>query len=292
MPQIRRTARLRRAVLAAALALGVATAVPMPARAAGAPGSPGGEPEFAPIRSATVHPGVLLVTDGKGCTANFVFTDAAGHYYLGQAAHCASRGEPDNFNGCVDPVLPLGTEVTVAGAGVTGVLAYSSWHTMQRVSEPDPVTCRANDFALVRLPADATRVLNPSVPWFGGPVGLSTGSTGRGAPSTGDFAYAYGNAPVRQGVGLLAPKHGLILDRSDADWTYLVYFVTPVIPGDSGSGVLDEQGRALGVASSLIFVPHPASNGVVNLAKALAYAQQHSGIQGLRLVPGTESFTD
>ncbi|WP_019875473.1 trypsin-like peptidase domain-containing protein [Sporichthya polymorpha] len=287
MPQFRRTARVRRAVTAAALALGVAAAVPVPARAAGSAGPPAGPPDFAPIRSATVHPGVVLVTDGKGCTANFVFTDAAGRYYLGQAAHCASRGEPDNFNGCVDPVLPLGTEVRVAGADVTGVLAYSSWNTMQRVAESDHVTCRANDFALVRLPADAVRVLNPSVPWFGGPVGLSSGSE-----STGDFAYAYGNAPIRQGIGLLAPKRGVIVERSDDDWTYLVYFLTPVIPGDSGSGVLDESGRALGVASSLIFVPHPASNGVVNLAKALAYAQQHSGIQGLRLVPGTEAFTD
>lgn len=281
-------AALGRGALALAIALGVAGAVPDRAGAAGgAAGGAGGLAGFAPLKTSTIHPGVVLVTDGKGCTANFVFTDAAGHFYLGSAAHCASRGEPDNFNGCLDPVLPLGTPVGIRGSDVDGVLAYSAWATMQAVEETDEVTCRTNDFALVRLPDSAVRTLNPSVPYFGGPVGLSPGTAG-----TGDFAYSYGNASIRQGIELLAPKHGVIVKRTDADWSFVAYFLTPVIPGDSGSGVLDEQGRALGVASSLIVLPHPGGNGVVNLAKALAYAQRHSGIQGLRLVPGTERFTE
>lgn len=272
-----RPAPRRRAGVALALALGLIAAGPPPARAAGA--------DFAPLDRSTVHPGVLLITDGKGCTANFVFTDAAGHFYLGQAAHCASRGEPDNFNGCIDPVLPLGTEVRIAGSEVNGVLAYSSWGSMQAVQESDEITCRTNDFALVRLPDSAIGTLNPSVPYFGGPSGLSAGPA-----RTGDFAFAYGNAPLRYGISELSPKRGLLLKNTDADWTHVVYFLTPVIPGDSGSGVLDEDGRALGVASSLIVLPEPGGNGVVNLVKALAYAQQHSGIKGLRLVPGTERF--
>jgi hypothetical protein len=263
--------------LAASLAV-IATA-PAPAQAA--------RTEFVPLGGATVHPGVLLVTDGKGCTANFVFTDAAGHFYIGQAAHCASNGVPENFNGCLDPVNPLGTEVGIEGSDVKGALAYSSWGTMQAVGETDDTTCRTNDFALVRLPDSAINTLNPSVPFFGGPTGLSPG-TGR----TGDLVFSYGNSSFRFGLQDLSPKRGAILERTDEDWTYLCYFLTPVIPGDSGSAVLDEQGRALGVASSLIFLPHPASNGVVNLGKALAYAQAHSGIKGLRLVPGTEKFRE
>ncbi|MBA3742385.1 serine protease [Sporichthya sp.] len=274
-----RPAPLRRAAVALALALGVIAAGPPTADAA--------RTDFAPLEKATVHPGVLLVTDGKGCTANFVFTDAAGHFYLGQAAHCASRGEPDNFDGCTDPVLPLGTEVGVRGTEVAGTLAYSSWGAMQSIGERDENICRANDFALVRLPDSAVGTLNPSVPFFGGPTALSPGTAG-----TGDLAFSYGNSPLRYGVEELSPKSGAILERTDEDWAFLVYFLTPVIPGDSGSGVLDEQGRALGVASSLIVLPHPGSNGVVSLAKALAYAQQHSGIKGLRLVPGTERFTE
>ncbi|HUR74343.1 MAG TPA: trypsin-like peptidase domain-containing protein [Sporichthya sp.] len=277
-----RPAPLRRAGLALALALGVIAAGPPPAEAVRAGSAP---LAFSPPNTATVHPGVLLITDGKGCTANFLFTDAAGHFYLGQAAHCASRGEPDNFDGCVDSVLPLGTEVGIRGSDVKGALAYSSWTTMQAVAESDEVACRANDFALVRVPDAAVGTLNPSVPYFGGPVGLSTGTGGAGDP-----VFSYGNTPLRYGIEELSPKYGVILKTTDEDWTCIAYFLTPVIPGDSGSGVLDEQGRALGVASSLIVLPHPGGNGVVNLGKALAYAQQHSGIKGLRLVPGTEPF--
>jgi hypothetical protein len=270
------TAPFRRAAVSLALTLGLVGAGPAPHA---------GAAEFPTPERATVHPGVLLVTDGKGCTANFVFTDAAGHFYLGQAAHCASRGDIDEFNGCTDEVLPLGTEVAIRGSRVTGTLAYNSWTTMQAVRETDPNVCRTNDFALVRLPDSAAGQLNPSVPYFGGPTALGTEAAG-----IGELAYAYGNAPTRQGIAELSPKRGTVLKRTDEDWTYLTYFVTPVIPGDSGSGVLDEQGRALGVASSLVLLPYPAANGVVSLALALAYAQKHSGIKGLRLVPGTEPF--
>ena len=272
-----RPTRLRRAGVALALALGVVAAGPPPAEAARA--------GFTPLDGSTIHPGVLLITDGKGCTANFVFTDARGHYYLGQAAHCASRGEPDEFDGCVDPVLPLGTEVRIAGSEVRGTLAYSSWVAMQAVGEADENICKTNDFALVRLPDAAVGELNPSVPYFGGPTGLGPGTSG-----TGDLVFSYGNTPLRYGIQELSPKRGFLVKRTDEDWSYVAYFLTPVIPGDSGSGVLDEDGRALGVASSLIVLPYPSGNGVVNLVKALAYAQAHSGIKGLRLVPGTEPF--
>ena len=65
--------------------------------------------------------------------------------------------------------------------------------------------------------------------------------------------------------------------------------MTPGIPGDSGSGFLDSNGRAFGVLSTLAALPLPGSNGVGNLAKEIAYAQTH-GVAGLTLVPGTEAF--
>jgi hypothetical protein len=281
------TARPRRTVRALALALGLSLTAALTATLtviAGGTAEAGG---FPPLGGSTVHPGVVLYVDNKACTANFVFRDAAGHYYIGEAAHCVASGAPAKFNGCLDPVLPLGSEIGVAGSDVKGKLAYSSWATMQKIGEKDGVVCLTNDFALVRLPDDAIKTLNPSVPYFGGPTGLAPGNAG-----TGDFVYSFGNSPLRYGISDLAPKRGVIVDRTDSDWTFLCYFVTPVIPGDSGSGVMDEQGRALGVASSLIFLPHPASNGVANLAKALAYAQAHSGIRGLQLVLGTETFRE
>jgi hypothetical protein len=248
-------------------------------------GTASGGPGFASVEAARVHPGVLLIADHKGCTANFVFTDAAGTYYLGEAAHCTSRGEIDEFNGCTDDVLPLGTRVDVDGAEVSGKLAYSSWGAMQAAGEKDKETCLNNDFALIRLPAAATAQLNPSVPHFGGPTGLDTDGS-----RPGDLVYSYGNSPTRFGIAALSPKYGVVADQIEDGWTHLTYFVTPVIPGDSGSGVLDAQGRAQGVASSLILFPSTGANGVADLAMALEYARAHSGIRGLRLVEGTAPF--
>src|SRR5262249_3126209 len=143
---------------------------------------------------------------------------------------------------------------TVRGSNVTGTLAYNSWLAMQQAKEKDTATCRNNDFALVRLPDDARTTVNPSVPNFGGPRRLRP----RDAPP-GTASYAYGNSPLRANIGLLAPKRGALVDTVDNGWAHLVYFVTPGVPGDSGSGVLDAEGRAIGVLSSLNVFPGPAS---------------------------------
>src|SRR3954454_5800255 len=73
---------------------------------------------WAPEGSATIHPGVMTFTNASSflngasqCTANFVFTDAAGNIYLGQAAHCSSTGEATETNGCSARSLPLGTPI-------------------------------------------------------------------------------------------------------------------------------------------------------------------------------------
>lgn len=115
---------------------------------AGAGASPPAAGASAP--AATLHPGVMLDTEGGVCTANFVFTDPVKHLYLGQAAHCSLRGagegpvnadgreNPLDFDGCRDGSLPLGTKVDVVGTGVSGTLAYHGWLTMARVQETDP----------------------------------------------------------------------------------------------------------------------------------------------------------
>ncbi len=73
---------------------------------------------WAPEGSATIHPGVMTFTNASSflggasqCTANFVFTDASGNVYLGQAAHCSSTGEDTETNGCTTKSLPLGTAI-------------------------------------------------------------------------------------------------------------------------------------------------------------------------------------
>jgi len=239
---------------------------------------------WAPAGTATIHPGVQTVTDGSGqCTANFIFQDGS-NTYIGQAAHCSSTGEATETDGCTSASLPLGTKVEIAGASKPGTMVYNSWLAMQDAGETDPDACAYNDLALVKIdPADVADV-NPSIPNFGGPVGLNTSGTSAGAK-----VYSYGNSSLRQGITLLSPKEGFSLGTSANGWNHTVYTLTPGIPGDSGSAFLDAQGRALGVLSTVAIAPLPASNGVGDLAKEIAWANSKGG-QSISLVKGTEPF--
>lgn len=253
---------------------------------------------WAPAATAKITPGVQTNTAGSGqCTANFVLTDAAGSVYLGQAAHCSGLGEATDTNGCDAGALPLGTRVTFnrqgsllsAGTQVgAGTLAYSSWNTMQARGETDANTCAYNDFALVKVDAADVSQVNPSIPFWGGPVGINTTGT-----AAGDRVYSFGNSGLRFGVEQLSPKTGISLgqDAADGGWTHPLYTVTPGVPGDSGSAFLDANGAAVGTLSTLGLAPLPLSNNIGDFAHELAYAQQHSGISGLQLALGTEPFS-
>jgi hypothetical protein len=154
-------------------------------------------PTWAPAATAAVHPGVQTYTEGGQCTANFIYYDAT-DIYIGQAAHCAGTGEATDTNGCDAGSLPLGTAVEVTGASRPGTLAYSSWLSMQAAGETDADTCDYNDLALVRLdPADHGKV-NPSIPFWGGPTGLTD------TVATGAKVLSYGNSSLRAGIAALA----------------------------------------------------------------------------------------
>jgi len=237
---------------------------------------------WAPAPQATIKPGVQTDTAGGQCTANFIYTSGS-DVFIGQAAHCAGTGEATDTNGCDAGTLPLGTDVTVTGASRPGTLAYSSWVAMQAAGEDDPDACAYNDLALVRIdPADVAKV-NPSVPRFGGPVGLG------GPSSTGDTVFSYGNSSLRLGITQLSPKQGIVTETVGNGWSRTVYTVTPGIPGDSGSGFLDADGAAIGTLSTLAILPSPLSNGVSDLDRELQYARSH-GLSDLQLVNGTEPF--
>jgi hypothetical protein len=263
--------RSKLAVLAAAVAL-VAAAL-----------APGTASAWAPAATATVHPGVQTYTEGAQCTSNFVFQDGS-NVYLGQAAHCSGTGGQTETDGCSSGSLPLGTSVEVKGASKPGTLAYNSWLAMQAKGETDPDTCAYNDLALIRLdPADTGKV-NPSVPGFGGPTGV--GSVG----GLGSTVYSYGNSSLRGGVTKLSPKQGIVIQNEGNGWSHVLATLTPGIPGDSGSGFLNGNGEAIGVLSTLQLAPLPATNGVGDLDRELAYLRANSSLSGVQLVPGTEPF--
>jgi hypothetical protein len=246
--------------------------------------APSAASAWAPAASAPVHPGVQTYTAGGQCTSNFVFEDGS-NVYLGQAAHCSGTGGQTETDGCTSGSLPLGTAVEVKGASKAGTLVYNSWLTMQAKGESDPDTCAYNDLALVRLdPADVAKV-NPSVPGFGGPAAV--GSAGE----LGATVYSYGNSSLRGGVTKLSPKQGIVLQNEGGGWSHVVATLTPGIPGDSGSGFLNGSGEAIGVLSTLQLAPLPATNGVGDLARELAYLRANAtGFTGVQLVPGTEPF--
>jgi hypothetical protein len=273
----RRTALLAVAALVAA-ALGLIAPVAPTAAAAAHPAQRSG--------TADITPGVVMFTpvaqgSTSACTAAFVFTGPEATY-LGYAAHCAARGEATGLSGCAERTLPVGTSVAIEGADgfrTSGRLAYTSWRTMQDVGETDEALCTLNDFALVQLsPEDVGRV-DPTVPALGGPTDLDSDGTVAGEP-----VYSY--QPQNGGR---AVKSGQSLGVETAGLTHRVDTSPPGRPGDSGSGYLDGEGRAFGVLSTL-FLDGSRTNGVTDLAHALAYASRYGGIGTVSLVLGERPF--
>jgi hypothetical protein len=263
--------RSKISVLAASLALIAAVLVPSAASA------------WAPAGQAAVHPGVQTFTNGAQCTSNFVFQEGA-NVYLGQAAHCSGTGGQTETDGCTSGSLPIGTPVEVSGASKPGTLVYNSWLTMQANGEANPDVCAYNDLALIELdPADVGKV-NPSVPGFGGPTGVGT------VGELGSTVYSYGNSELRGGVTKLSPKQGIVVQNEGNGWSHDVLTVSPGVPGDSGSGFMNESGQAIGILSTLQIAPLAGSNGVGDISKEIAYLHSHSSFTGTQLVPGTQPF--
>jgi len=233
--------------------------------------------------SETVHPGVQTVSDSGQCTSNFIFFDGSSNIYVGQAAHCTSTGGQTSTNGCDTGSLPLGSPVQVDGASKPGTLAYNSWLAMQSAGETDADTCDYNDLALVKLdPSDYGKV-NPSIPFWGGPTGITD------TTNTGDKVLSYGNSSLRLGITQLSPKEGVSLGQTGGGWSHEVYTVSPGIPGDSGSAFIDRNGKAFGVLSTLQLAPKAGANGVGDVSRELTYANSHG--MSVSLANGTEAFT-
>jgi len=299
VPSSARRAWAAFAILAAtALATAVVSAQPAAAAGTRSLSDSGLSPRaaWAPASSATIHPGTMMYTAGAQCTGNFVFTDASGNTYLGYAAHCAGTGSSTDTNGCQTDSVPLGSHVDLTNDGNLlgegtivghGTLAYSSWITEHQLGTSNANTCAYNDLALVRIDASDVSKVNPSVPFWGGPIGIDSDGT-----AAGDRVWTYGNSSLRAGVSPLSPHTGISLgdDAADGGWSHPLYTLSPGIPGDSGSAFMTQGGKAVGVLSTLGLAPLPLSNNIGDLAKELAFAQAHSGITGLQLVNGTEAF--
>jgi len=125
----------------------------------------------------------------------------------------------------------------------------------------------------------------PSIPFWGGPNGIDANGT-----TQGENVYSYGNSSLRGGVSQLSPKQGVSLGDDGNGWSHNVYTATPGIPGDSGSALLNSNGAALGILSTVQIAPLVGSNGVGDFNRELDYMRAHSSFDGVQLASGTQAF--
>jgi hypothetical protein len=107
----------------------------------------------------------------------------------------------------------------------------------------------------------------------------------------GSTVYSYGNSSLRGGVTKLSPKQGVIVQNEGNGWSHNAYTLTPGIPGDSGSGFMNDSGQAIGVLSTIELLPRAGSNNFGDLGKELAYMRANSSFSNVNLVPGSEPFS-
>jgi hypothetical protein len=170
-----------------------------------------------------VRPGGTVQTDIGLCTMNFLFRDPKGNRYIGTAGHCilgagpVSRdGGEKNWPPGTGPVAKDGNDKRI------GTFVYAA------LADP-------RDFSLIRLDPDVEA--SPEMCYFGGPTGVNE-------DEKGDLTvlHYYGNGI---GAGSTVPaRSGVAVGLPDKDH---VYAAGLAVPGDSGSGVISDDGRAVGV---------------------------------------------
>lgn len=160
-----------------------------------------------------------------GCTMNFIFRDATS-YYIGTAGHCVSKGSA--------VVMQVGTRVDPTDTLI--VLLAKIGKTAKRVNQGI-----GKDFGLVKIDPGwavvpgVAGVLGPTGVFCGDPVGQPVAHYGHG------YVFA-----VEQGVvkfGEVLPDLTLLF-KMDKDTGY--NWAGYGLPGDSGSGVMNAAGLAVG----------------------------------------------
>ncbi|MDQ3936868.1 MAG: hypothetical protein M3340_19815 [Actinomycetota bacterium] len=190
----------------------------------------------AAIHENGVGTGTCLVVP-FGCTANFVYTSGSGpaaqvatggQYYLGTAGHCTEKvGEP------------VYGAVATPGVGP----AIQRIGTVSKRIEDYPDDGNVRDFASIKID-DGLR-LYPQSP-VGGPQGIYDGCD-TGAPlKYYGHGYEVAVAQGKPGVGVAEVWY-----RDGFGW------IGPINGGDSGSGVIHADNRAIGdlTATAIVYLP-------------------------------------
>ncbi len=205
------------------------------------------------VSTNAVSAGTCMVSP-HGCTMNFVFTDGTSRY-IGTAGHCVAGGRTviAQVSTRVDPT----DTVLVTLAAIGNVV--KSWN--QGIGK---------DFALVKI--DPRFKVVPGVAGALGPTGVYCGDP------VGQPVMHYGHGYiffVEQGYA----KFGEVIP----DLTLLVKFASPNgfnwvgygLPGDSGSGVMNDAGLAVGDLT------HGIAVGGLVPVPGLSFGTDMGGIFGL-----------
>lgn len=262
------TRRFRFGGLVSLAAAVCSVALPVGSSGAGAAGLP-----FGVDTNPGVQPGGPLESKGGFCTMNFLFKGSDGSRYIGTAGHCILGGgvslpggdedaEEDKSTGPSpqERVWAGGDGPEVMGRGDTriGEFAYAV------LSEP-------KDFALVRL--DPGVEAKPDMAHFGGPTGINEDLTDD--PVVLEF---YGQSP---GPGTLIPARSMVaLNMPNADQ---VYANGPGAPGDSGSGVISADGRAVGVLVTGGIHTRGSEYGIIGITRIAPQMRRASEVLGITL---------
>jgi hypothetical protein len=204
-----------------------------------------------------VRPGTTVLSSVGQCSFNFMWKDPSGNRYMGTAGHCiVAEGEQRTWSYGNGPVAS--TNQGRIGEFVYGILQ-------------DP-----KDFALIRL--DPAVSASPQMCHFGGPIGQNDDIT------LGPVVLNH----YGQGIGV-----GLTVPGRTAVSTYMsnpdhVYADGAVVFGDSGSGAISSDGRAVGVIVTTGLhlgnaVRDVGTMGITRLKPQVQAAQSALGISTLTL---------
>lgn len=201
-----------------------------------------------------VRPGAIVTSAVGQCTFNFMWRGSDGRTYMGTAGHCILPSDGQEKKWAVGRA-PVARD---ADGRRIGEFAYAVLK--------DP-----KDFSLVRL--DRGVAASPQMCHFGGPTGVNADRT---SPPTPVVLEQFGQGVL---VGSIVPARTYVaLGLPDPDH---INALGVALPGDSGSGMMSSDGRAVGVLVTLGIGTEAGQFGDVGITRIAPQIKRASAVTGI-----------